>query len=50
MRPRDVGNIALIDDSNGVIGRSNPFDLNQKTLALHAVQPLAAGYRFELAI
>jgi len=46
--PRDVGNIALIDDSNGVIGRSNPFDLNQRTLRFTPSKPLAAGYRFEL--
>jgi hypothetical protein len=45
---RDAGNIALIDDSNGVIGRSNPFDLNQKTLRFTPSKPLAAGYRFEL--
>jgi len=46
--PRDAGNIALIDDSNGVIGRSNPFDLNQKTLRFTPSKPQAASYRFEL--
>ncbi len=46
--PRDAGNIALIDDSNGVIGRSNPFDLNGKTLRFTPSKPQAAGYRFEL--
>jgi hypothetical protein len=45
---RDAGNIALIDDSNGVVGRSNPFDLNQKTLRLVPSKPAAASYRFEL--
>jgi hypothetical protein len=45
---RDAGNIALIDDSNGVIGRANPFDLNQKTLRFTPVKPLAGSYRFEL--
>ena len=33
-RARNIGNIALIDDSDGVIDRRNPFDLNQKTLSL----------------
>jgi len=46
--PRDAGNIALIDDSNGVIGRSNPFDLNQKTLRFTPSKAQAASYRFEL--
>jgi hypothetical protein len=45
---RDAGNIALIDDSNGVIGRSNPFDLNQKTLRFTPAKPQAGSYRFEL--
>jgi hypothetical protein len=45
---RDAGNIALIDDSNGVIGRSNPFDLNQKTLRFVPTKSQAVSYRFEL--
>src|SRR6266567_3950637 len=44
----DAGQIALIDDSNGVVGRSNPFDLNQKTLRFVPLKPQAASYRFEL--
>ena len=44
----DAGQIALIDDSNGVVGRSNPFDLNQKTLRFVPLKPHAASYRFEL--
>src|SRR5260370_39831371 len=44
----DAGEIALIDDSSGVIGRSNPFDLNQKTLRFVPSKPEAASYRFEL--
>src|SRR5258708_3681047 len=43
----DVRQIALIDDSNGVVGRSNPFDLNQKTLRFVPLKPQAASYRFE---
>ena len=42
---RDVGNIALIDDSNGVIGRSNPFDLNEKTLRFTPSKTQALSYR-----
>jgi len=44
----DAGQIALIDDSNGVVGRMNPFDLNQRTLRFVPLTPDAAGYRFEL--
>src|SRR5216684_3454582 len=44
----DAGQIALIDDSNGVIGRSNPFDLNQKTLRFVPLKPEGASYRFEV--
>ena len=46
--PHDAGEIALIDDSNGVVGRRNPFDLNRKTLVFIPGQPNAAAYRFEL--
>jgi hypothetical protein len=46
---RDVGQIALIDDSNGVVARRNPFDLNQKTLRFLPTRPLAASYRFEVS-
>src|SRR5216684_7597867 len=44
----DAGQIALIDDSNGVVGRSNPFDLNQRTLGFVPLKAQAASYRFEL--
>lgn len=46
--PRDSGQIALIEDSDGVVGRRNPFDLNQKTLRFFPTKPGAASYRFEL--
>src|SRR5262249_1309765 len=38
---QDLGNIAVIDDSAGVIDRLNPFDLDRKTLIF---QPSASGY------
>ncbi len=37
----DSGNIAVIDDSGGVIGRQNPFNLDGKTLVF---TPGASGY------
>src|SRR5258708_6799995 len=43
---RDAGQIALIDDSDGVVGRRNPFDLDRKTLAF---RPTSGGYRFDLS-
>src|SRR5690242_1556598 len=46
---RDAGQIALIDDSNGVVVRRNPFDLNQKTLRFLPVQSTATSYQFEVA-
>jgi hypothetical protein len=47
--PRDVGNIALIDDSGGVVSRRNPFDLNQKLLRFVPTDGSASTYRYELA-
>src|SRR5690348_10468336 len=44
---RDEGQIALIEDSDGVVGHRNDFDLDQKTLKFIPAQPLAAAYRFE---
>lgn len=44
---RDEGQIALIEDSDGVVGHRNDFDLDQKTLRFIPTQPLAAAYRFE---
>ena len=43
---RDAGQIALIEDSDGVVGHRNDFDLDQKTLSFIPTQPLAAAYRF----
>ncbi|HYL76927.1 MAG TPA: hypothetical protein VEU96_22110 [Bryobacteraceae bacterium] len=46
---RDIGDIALIDDSNGVVARRNPFDLNQKTLRFLPSRTASGAYRFEVA-
>jgi uncharacterized protein (TIGR03437 family) len=39
---QDVGDLAVLDDSGGVIGRRNIFDLDRRTLIF---QPDASGYR-----
>src|SRR5258708_4751403 len=42
---QDVGQIAVIDDSGGVIGRRNPFNLDHRTVVL---EPAPAGYSIKL--
>ena len=43
----DVGNVALLDDSDGVVVRRNPFNLDQTTLRF---TPTAGGkYRYDAA-
>src|ERR1700730_9871782 len=42
---QDVGSIAVMDDSGGVAGRRNPFDLDRKTLVFN---PTGAGYGLTL--
>jgi uncharacterized protein (TIGR03437 family) len=42
---QDVGNVAVIDDSGGVVGRRNLFDLDRKTLVF---SPQSAGYNLTL--
>jgi hypothetical protein len=46
---RDIGNIAVIDDSDGVVSRRNPFDLDQKAVMFQPATPDAARYRFQVA-
>ncbi len=41
---RDYGDIAVIEDSDGVIARRNPFDLNQTTITFTPLTPAAARY------
>jgi hypothetical protein len=48
VRP-DIGNIAILDDSDGVVARRNPFNLNQRTLKFIPVGAGAGKYRYELA-
>jgi len=45
---RDIGNIALIEDSEGVVARRNEFNLDQRTLTFTPVNQQASTYRFQL--
>ena len=42
----DVGQIAVIDDSGGVVGRRNLFNLDNQTLIF---QPVGGGYQIRIA-
>ncbi len=46
---RDIGNIAVMDDSDGVVSRRNDFNLDRKTVAFNPVSEDAAGYRFQVS-
>ena len=43
---RDIGQIAILEDTDGVVGRLNPFNLDQRTVAFTPAAALAARYRF----
>ncbi|MBI4874155.1 MAG: hypothetical protein HY822_05935 [Acidobacteria bacterium] len=43
---RDIGQIAILDDSDGVVGRLNPFNLDNRTIVFSPSAPQAARYRF----
>lgn len=45
----DRGDIAVLDGANGIVGRRNPFDLNQETLAFLPDTALADSYHASLA-
>jgi uncharacterized protein (TIGR03437 family) len=47
----DIGNIAVLDDSGGVVARRNPFNLNEtgkQTVRFVPAAPDARKYRFEV--
>ncbi len=44
---RDIGDIAILEDSDGVVARRNPFDLDQKTVTFTASGANASAYRFQ---
>src|SRR5262252_6300562 len=43
---RDVGNIAIIEDADGVVARQNQFNLDLKTLRF---APTGTGYRYAVS-
>ncbi len=46
---RDIGNIAIVEDTDGVVARQNQFNLDLKTLQFIPTAPNAARYRFAVA-
>jgi hypothetical protein len=47
--PGDVGDIAILEDSGGVVAQRNLFNLDQKTLQFLPTDPGAALYTFQIA-
>jgi uncharacterized protein (TIGR03437 family) len=45
---RDIGNVAIIEDSDGVVAKRNPFNLDLKTLTFTPTTSQAAAYKFRL--
>src|SRR2546422_592123 len=43
---RDMGEIAILDDSDGVVARRNEFNLDQKTVQFSPLDSGAGSYRF----
>src|SRR5579859_2545395 len=46
---QDVGNIVVLEDSDGVVSRRNPFNLDQQTLTFTTAMPVAAAYQFQVS-
>lgn len=46
---RDIGNIAIVEDTDGVIARRNEFNLDQQTITFTPTAANAARYRFQLS-
>lgn len=46
---RDIGNIAIMEDADGVVERQNQFNLDVSTLAFTPTAPNAAHYRYSVA-
>ncbi len=45
---RDVGNIAILDDSSGVVAHPNVFNLDGKTIVFNPTKPAASAYQFQV--
>ncbi|HEY2017981.1 MAG TPA: hypothetical protein VGH38_30965, partial [Bryobacteraceae bacterium] len=46
---RDIGNIAIVEDADGVVARQNQFNLDLKTLQFTPTASNAAQYRYAVA-
>lgn len=46
---RDVGDIAILDDSDGVVARRNPFNLDRRTVRFTPGAAEATAYKFDTA-
>jgi hypothetical protein len=46
---RDIGNVAILEDTDGVVARRNPFDLDQLTLTFLPADSAASAYTFQLS-
>jgi uncharacterized protein (TIGR03437 family) len=46
---KDIGDIAILDDSDGVVARLNEFNLDQKTVTFSPTSPAAGRYRFNVS-
>jgi uncharacterized protein (TIGR03437 family) len=46
-RARDIGDIAVLEDSGDLVTRYNAFDLDQKTVTFLGASPSAGSYHFE---
>lgn len=44
---QDFGNIAVVDDSGGVVSSANPFNLNLRSIAFNPASAMAASYKLE---
>src|SRR5664279_2593787 len=46
---RDIGNVAIIEDRDGVVEKLNQFNLDARTLTLTPVAGAAPGYRYQVS-
>ena len=46
---RDIGNIAILEDADGVVARQNEFNLDRRTVAFTPASPSATQYRYEVS-
>ncbi len=47
---RDIGNVAIIEDTNGVVSSLDPFNLGGMTLAFAPSSSAATDYQYSLAV